>query len=100
MNNIYEKNDMTTQELQMLATEMDNKRKSSGAAWLLWLFLGGLGGHRYYMGKYGTAILMTLTLGCIGIWTIIDAFLLNGMLKRTNRKIETDIIRDIKSLRH
>ncbi len=39
---------------------------------LLALFLGNLGVHRFYVGKIGTAILMILTCGGCGIWTIVD----------------------------
>ena len=39
---------------------------------LLCFFFGGLGVHRFYVGKVGSGILMLLTLGGIGLWTIID----------------------------
>ena len=46
--------------------------KSRLAAALLCFFLGGLGIHRFYVGKVGTGILMLLTLGGLGIWSLID----------------------------
>lgn len=39
---------------------------------LLCFFLGALGVHRFYVGKIGTGILMLLTLGGLGIWSLID----------------------------
>ncbi|MFJ8088283.1 TM2 domain-containing protein [Lysinibacillus sp. NPDC095746] len=39
---------------------------------LLCFFLGSLGIHRFYAGKIGTGILMIITLGGLGIWTLID----------------------------
>lgn len=46
--------------------------KTMVAAALLCFFLGGLGVHRFYVGKIGTGILMLLTLGGHGIWALID----------------------------
>lgn len=39
---------------------------------LLCFFLGTFGIHRFYVGKIGTGILMLITLGGVGIWTLID----------------------------
>ena len=47
-----------------------NKSKITVA--LLCFFLGFLGIHRFYFGKTGTGIVQLLTLGGIGIWTLID----------------------------
>lgn len=98
MDNLLLKQDLTTQDLQMIQLEMNKRQKSSTTAWLLWLFLGGIGGHRYYLGRTKTAVIMTFTLGCFGIWALIDLFLLSGMIRETNEKIEADIISQIKTM--
>ena len=41
-------------------------------AFLLCFFFGIFGVHRFYVGKIGTGILQILTLGGLGIWTLID----------------------------
>ncbi|WP_240310941.1 TM2 domain-containing protein [Altererythrobacter sp. ZODW24] len=67
-------------------------RKSTGASYLLWFFLGGLGAHRFYLGRTGTAITQALLalfgwlplgLGwlALGIWWIVDAFLIPSIIR-------------------
>jgi predicted nucleic acid-binding Zn ribbon protein len=45
-------------------------------AFLLALLLGVFGAHRFYAGKIGTGILQLVTLGGLGIWTLIDLVLI------------------------
>jgi len=47
-------------------------RKSIIAALVLCLLLGSIGAHRFYAGKTGSGILMMLTFGLLGIWTLVD----------------------------
>ena len=53
---------------------MDEQKSPKGfvPALILCILLGGLGIHRFYVGKVVTGILMILTLGGLGIWTLID----------------------------
>lgn len=58
------------------------QRKSFIVTWLLSLFLGALGADRFYLGKIGTGILKLLTLGGLGIWSLIDLVLiLSGTMR-------------------
>ena len=43
---------------------------------LLALMLGSFGAHRFYVGRVGSAILMLVTMGGLGIWTLVDVFVI------------------------
>jgi len=45
-------------------------------ALILCILVGFLGIHRFYVGKWGTGVLMLLTGGLLGIWVIIDIILI------------------------
>jgi len=65
---------------------MNNKHSNSSNAFIstktrfialiLCWFLGSIGAHRFYVRKIGTAILMILTFGGLGIWTLIDLIII------------------------
>ncbi|WP_028563503.1 TM2 domain-containing protein [Paenibacillus pinihumi] len=99
MSSLLQKQNLTSEQLQLLASEMSKRKKSNGVAWLLWFFTGGIGGHRFYLGKYGTGVLMLLTLGLLGIWSLIDLFLLSGMIRNANEQIENEIISELRLIK-
>ena len=98
MNNLLAKQGMTGEQLAMVQGEVNNKQKSKGTAYALWFFLGGLGAHRFYAGHTGYAIGMLLTFGGLGVWTLIDAFLIGKAIEQHNEKIELDAINTVKAL--
>jgi hypothetical protein len=58
----------------------DYRRKRKPLAWGLWALFGWAGGHRFYLERPGTGLLMLFTGGGLLIWWVMDAFRLNGML--------------------
>jgi len=91
------KKDLTAEELTMVNMELERRKKSSAVMWLLWFFTGALGGHRYYLGDIGRGIAMTLTLGGLGVWALIDAFFIGKSLEQKNAKLEMEIINQVKA---
>ena len=51
-------------------------RKSKTTALLLCLFLGGVGAHKFYVGKAGAGLLYLFTLGLFGIGWLVDLILI------------------------
>lgn len=50
--------------------------KSRTVALLLCVFVGGLGIHRFYVGKIGTGVLYLLTGGLFGIGWLVDLIMI------------------------
>ena len=66
----------------------NSRKKDSTTIWLLFLFLGWSYGS---LGKIGLQILFYLTLGGLGIWTLVRLFTLNGAIKDYNRNIALEV---------
>ena len=74
--------DGTTVENTMNQPESSSPDIDWGLAAVSWL-VGGLGIHRFMIGDTTNGILMLLTLGGCGIWTLIDLIsILSGKMSR------------------
>jgi TM2 domain-containing membrane protein YozV len=79
-------------------------QKSMGVAYLLWFFLGSVGAHRFYLGRTGSAVAMLilfllgwifiwamglglLLLVPLGIWVLVDALLIPGIVNAQNNQL-------------
>lgn len=58
--------------------------KDPTMALILSLILGGLGVDRFYKGDIGLGVLKLLTFGGLGIWAIVDWFLISKGVKKNN----------------
>jgi TM2 domain-containing membrane protein YozV len=56
-------------------------------AYLLLIFLGGLGVHRFYLGHIGLGILYLFTGGLLGVGVLVDLFLMPGAVRTVNYRI-------------
>jgi len=89
---------LSTAQLTLIEQRVTNDGPSQGVAYLLWFFLGGLGGHRFYLGRPGTAILMIvlwILLIVTPIWWLIDAFLIPGMIRAKRDDIRRKMTMDM-----
>lgn len=72
----------------LIEQRIANDKPSTGAAYLLCIFLGAFGIHRLYLGEKGTGIAMLiLGITIIGlfitsIWAFIDLFLIPSIIRR------------------
>lgn len=62
--------------------------KSTGIAYVCWFILGI---HYAYLGKWGWQILYWITAGGLGIWAIVDLFLMPSKVGNYNRNIANQI---------
>jgi TM2 domain-containing membrane protein YozV len=113
MSNLSLKQQLSHQQLAMVQSELEHKKKSMAVAYVLAIFLGTFGAHRFYVGKTGTAItqLVLTVLGyltliiligsflliAVGIWVLVDLFLLHNYVRRLNEDIEREIIQQVMS---
>ena len=93
--------DLNDSEKLLFQSQFNQEKKNATTAILFALFLGGIGGHHFYMGKPGVGVLYLLF-----FWTFIPAmvafvelFLLSGRVENYNKTKAMEIALGIKALR-
>ena len=119
------KRNLSEHELSVLNSELAKYEKSTALAYVLWFFLGGLGIHKFYIGKTGRGIFYLLLVGGIlvgaitgiskemgpaviiagscglvlGILLLVDLFTIPRQIRRIYIQAERQILRKIKRAR-
>lgn len=99
------------QQQMLIEQRVGNDAKSPLIAYLLLLFVGGFGAHRFYLGRTGSAaaILVLWVLGWItlpfgigivplaivGVWVLVDLFLIPGMIAHDKDRLRSRLRQDI-----
>jgi TM2 domain-containing membrane protein YozV/SH3-like domain-containing protein len=120
---IHLKRNLSEQELSILGSELAKYKKSTAVAYVLWFFLGGLGIHKFYIGKTGMGIFYLLLVSglivgsitgmskemgpamiiagscglVLGIQLLVDLFTIPRQIRRTYIQAERQILSKIRS---
>ncbi|MEQ9505005.1 MAG: TM2 domain-containing protein [Hyphomonas sp.] len=88
----------TTEDMILIESRVANARKSAGAAYFLWFFLGFLSAHRFYLGKPVTAILQIFSYFLIigFVWWIVDLFLIPSIIEDKMDETRGRMTRDLR----
>ncbi|VAV99966.1 hypothetical protein MNBD_ALPHA06-1122 [hydrothermal vent metagenome] len=84
---------LDTNEKVLIEARIANDGPSMVIAYLFWFFLGFFSAHRFYLGRTGSAIAqLLLNFILIGlIWTLIDVFLIPGMVRTRQAEMRHDL---------
>lgn len=102
---------LTNEERMLVNSEVNRKGKSMLLGYILLIFLGSLGIHRFYLDKTGSAVaILILTilgwltavllvgfifLAIVGVWLLVDLFLIPGMVESQNSRLEQEVINNL-----
>jgi TM2 domain-containing membrane protein YozV len=75
---------LNTAQLSLIEQRIANDGPSAGAAYLLWLLLWLVSGHRFYLGRPLSALLQIASYFILVgfVWLVIDGFLIPGMIRQ------------------
>ncbi|WP_239984917.1 TM2 domain-containing protein [Sporolactobacillus pectinivorans] len=96
---------LSNEEQLLVNSESEKRGKNIVVAYLLCIFLGDLGIHRFYLGRKGSAIAqLILTITVMGlivsvVWKIVDLFLIPEIIHENNDQLEEQIVQEVISKR-
>jgi TM2 domain-containing membrane protein YozV len=88
---------LDVQQQILIEQRISNLKPSTGVAYLLDIFLGIFGAHRFYLKRTGSGLAMLLlTVTVIGlfvtcIWAFVDLFLIPGMIREDIEKLRQQL---------
>lgn len=92
----------TTEDMILIEQRAANEKKSVGAAYLLWFFLGWISAHRFYLGKPVTAILQIISyFFLIGfVWWLLDLILIPAIIDQKMEDARADAAQAMRRRRY
>jgi TM2 domain-containing membrane protein YozV len=97
---------LDTAQLQLIEQRVANDGPNMVLAYVLWLFLGILGAHRFYLGRVGSGVVMLVLsitfFGLIitGVWWLVDAFLTAGMVQKKREDLRQKLMTEMMAYSH
>ncbi|HEY6578389.1 MAG TPA: TM2 domain-containing protein [Rhizomicrobium sp.] len=88
---------LDVQQQILIEQRISNMKRSIGVAYLLAIFLGVFGAHRFYLKRTGSAVamlLLTITilgLAVTSVWTLVDMFLIPGRIRDDMQKLRQQL---------
>src|SRR5262252_1663104 len=93
--NIQQQGGLSSDTRAMMLFEAN--KKTALVAYLLWFFLGMLGGHNFYLKRTGVAVAqLILSITIVGmlitiVWVFVDAFLIPGWVRNQNNMLAAQL---------
>ena len=99
---------MTHRDELLVESAVANRRPSAVVAYALWFLLGYAGAHRFYLGRWGSGLLMLTLLGIgtltapiligwvplaiLGLWWCLDVALTAAILRDRTDEVRREVI--------
>ncbi len=98
---------LSSQDQMPIEQRVSRTARSMRTAYFIWVFTGALGGHRFYLGRLPSGLIMlllfivglitlsagvgVLLLAVVWFWTLVDAVLIPEMVQEQNIAVRNDL---------